>query len=200
MAMHFMEANENFSPGDFHLQPVQVSAWGPLFFATVDLKAQPLSHFLKDVPARCAPLAAESMRDVTSKEWRIDCNWKVYVDNYFEGYHVSMVHPGLHKELDVDHYVVETHRYYSRQCAPLRALAPHATDRCHRRREAQKRRSAEAQKSRRAEEQKSRRAEGQKGRRAEEQKSRRREEQNNSITEDEKTRRRGLAPPRRPSS
>ena len=149
MAMHFMEANENFSPGDFHLQPVQVSAWGPLVFATLDLKAQPLSHFLTDFPARCAPLAAESMRDVTSKEWRIDCNWKVYVDNYLEGYHVSMVHPGLHKELDVDHYVVETHRYYSRRCASLRALAPHATDRCHRRREEQYHRRREDEKTRR---------------------------------------------------
>ncbi len=77
-----MEANENFSPGDFHLQPVQVAAWGPLVFANLDLKAQPLSHFLEDLPARCAPFAAESMRYVTSKEWRIDCNWKVYVDNY----------------------------------------------------------------------------------------------------------------------
>ena len=124
-----MEANDNFSPGDFRLQPVQVAAWGPLVFATLDLKAQPLSHFLEDLPERCAPFAAESMRHVTSKEWRINCNWKVYVDNYLEGYHVSMVHPGLHKELDVDHYVVETHRYYSRQFAPLRALAPHATDR-----------------------------------------------------------------------
>ena len=57
-----MEANENFSPGDFHLQPVQVAAWVPLVFANLDLKAQPLSHFLDDLPARCAQLLQKTRR------------------------------------------------------------------------------------------------------------------------------------------
>ncbi|MEO6445605.1 MAG: aromatic ring-hydroxylating dioxygenase subunit alpha [Gemmatimonadaceae bacterium] len=124
-----METTENFRAEDFRLKPVQVASWGPLVFANLDLKAPSLSHFLEDIPARCAAFKAEQMRYVMSKEWRIECNWKVYIDNYLEGYHVSMVHPGLHKELDIDNYVVETHRYYSRQFAPLRAVEPHATDR-----------------------------------------------------------------------
>jgi len=124
-----MEGTANFTPADFKLAPVQVAAWGPLVFANLDLKAPPLSHFMEDIPERCAPFHAEQMHYVMSREWRINCNWKVYVDNYLEGYHVSVVHPGLHKELDVDHYKVEPHRYYSRQFAPLRAVTPHATDR-----------------------------------------------------------------------
>ncbi len=35
-----------------------------------------------------------------------------------------MVHPGLNKELDYDEYRVDTHRYYSMQHAPLRAVTP----------------------------------------------------------------------------
>jgi len=58
------------------------------------------------------------------KEYELACNWKVYVDNYLEGYHVPVVHPGLHKELDYDAYRVETFRYYSRQYAPLRPRRP----------------------------------------------------------------------------
>ncbi len=124
-----MEGAASFAPTDYQLLPVQVAAWGPLVFANLDLKAPPLSHFIEDIPERCARFQAERMRFVMSREWRIACNWKVYVDNYLEGYHVSVVHPGLHKELDVEHYAVEPHRYYSRQHAPLRPLAPHATDR-----------------------------------------------------------------------
>ena len=56
------------------------------------------------------------------KEWEIACNWKIYVDNYLEGYHVPVVHPGLHKELDYDNYVVEPRRYFSIQHAPLRPV------------------------------------------------------------------------------
>lgn len=124
-----MEGTADFTLGDFRLLPVQVATWGPLVFANLDLKAPPLAHFIEDIPERVARFGAEQMQFVMSREWRIDCNWKVYVDNYLEGYHVAMVHPGLHKELDTDHYVVEPHRYYSRQFAPLRPLAPHATDR-----------------------------------------------------------------------
>jgi choline monooxygenase len=62
---------------------------------------------------------------VMRKDYEIACNWKVYVDNYLEGYHLPVVHPGLHKELDYDQYRVEPHRYYSLQHAPLRPVPPH---------------------------------------------------------------------------
>ncbi|WP_298191812.1 SRPBCC family protein, partial [Metallibacterium sp.] len=32
--------------------------------------------------------------------YEIACNWKVYVDNYLEGYHVPQIHPGLNRLLD----------------------------------------------------------------------------------------------------
>jgi len=124
-----MEGTANFSPSDYRLLPVQVATWGPLVFANLDLKAPPLAHFLEDIPEHVARFRASEMQYVMSREWTLDCNWKVYVDNYLEGYHVSVVHPGLHKELDVDQYVVEPHRYYSRQHAPLRPIGPHTTDR-----------------------------------------------------------------------
>src|SRR6478752_3890374 len=90
--------------------------------ANLDGKAPPLGEVLEDVPARVAPFRCEAMRYVTRKQWDIACNWKVYVDNYLEGYHLPVVHPGLHKELDYDQYRVEPHRYYSLQHAPLRAV------------------------------------------------------------------------------
>ncbi|MBX9927609.1 MAG: aromatic ring-hydroxylating dioxygenase subunit alpha [Gemmatimonadaceae bacterium] len=123
-----MEGTDGFRPEEFRLMPVQVATWGPLVFAALDSKTPPLAHFLDDLPARAARFQPDAMRFVTSKRWTIACNWKVYVDNYLEGYHLPAVHPGLYKELDYDQYRVEPHRYWSLQHAPLRA-AHGATDR-----------------------------------------------------------------------
>jgi choline monooxygenase len=117
-----MQGVERFTPDEMHLVPVQVATWGPLVFANLDGKAPPLLEVLEDVPRRVEPFRCEEMRYVMRKEWEIACNWKVYVDNYLEGYHLPVVHPGLHKELDYDNYNVEPHRYFSIQHAPLRAL------------------------------------------------------------------------------
>jgi len=119
-----MEGVEGFSPEEMRLLPVQVAVWGPLVFVNIDPKAPPLTHFLEDIPQRASQFNAGAMRYVMRKEYELACNWKVYVDNYLEGYHVPVVHPGLHKELDYDGYRVETFRYYSRQHAPLRAMRP----------------------------------------------------------------------------
>src|SRR5256885_15990504 len=56
------------------------------------------------------------------RDYVIDCNWKIYVDNYLEGYHIPIAHPGLMKEIDYAHYRTDTFRYYSQQFAPIRAM------------------------------------------------------------------------------
>ncbi|MDX2184565.1 MAG: SRPBCC family protein [Gemmatimonadaceae bacterium] len=124
-----METTENFRPSDFKLHPVQVATWGPLVFANLDLKAPPLEHYIDGIPARAESFRPASMRWVMRKDYHVKCNWKVYVDNYLEGYHLPVVHPGLHKELDYDQYRVEPHRYWSLQHAPLRPVEGHAADR-----------------------------------------------------------------------
>ena len=117
-----MEGVQNFRTEDMHLVPVQVATWGPLVFANLDGKAPPLLEVLEDIPRRVEPFRCAEMQYVKRKEWEIACNWKIYVDNYLEGYHLPVVHPGLHKELDYDNYSVEPHRYFSIQHAPLRAV------------------------------------------------------------------------------
>ncbi len=124
-----MQGVERFTPDEMHLVPAQVATWGPLVFANLDGKAPPLTDVLEDIPQRVAPFRCEEMRYVMRKEWDIACNWKVYVDNYLEGYHLPVVHPGLHKELDYDNYKVEPHRYFSIQHAPLRPVHGGNTDR-----------------------------------------------------------------------
>jgi choline monooxygenase len=117
-----MEGVERFTPADMRLRPVSVASWGPLVFVNLDGKAPPLEDMLGAVPGRVAHFGCESMRYVMRKEYELACNWKVYVDNYLEGYHIPVVHPSLHKEIDYDSYRVEPHRYSSIQHAPLRPV------------------------------------------------------------------------------
>jgi len=117
-----MQDAERFTPEDMRLREVAVASWGPLVFVNLDGKAPPLHDMLGVIPARVAPFGCESMRFVMRKEYELACNWKVYVDNYLEGYHIPVVHPALHKEIDYDSYRVEPHRYSSLQHAPLRAV------------------------------------------------------------------------------
>jgi choline monooxygenase len=64
------------------------------------------------------------------RTYDMQCNWKTYVDNYLEGYHLPSVHPGLNRELDYNAYVVEPHANYVRQFSPIRgAQAGDATPR-----------------------------------------------------------------------
>jgi choline monooxygenase len=116
-----MEDACDFTAESMHLLPVQVTTWGPLVFANLDLKAPPLERCFEDIAERSRRFDVTTMRYVGRKTWSINCNWKVYVDNYLEGYHIPVVHPTLHKELDYDEYQVELHRYYSLQHAPIRA-------------------------------------------------------------------------------
>ena len=121
-----MEGTENFDKADFGLLPVRVELWGPFVFANLDPGAPPLLEMMGAIPAEVAAAGYDvaRMRLVERRTYEIECNWKVYVDNYLEGYHLPIAHPGLFKELDYDAYRVETFRYYSKQHAPIRPLKP----------------------------------------------------------------------------
>ncbi|HEX8069242.1 MAG TPA: SRPBCC family protein [Pyrinomonadaceae bacterium] len=104
------------------LPAFKVETWGALVFVNLDADAAPLMDTLEDIPARLAGAGdLSTMRLAARKEWTVECNWKVYVDNYLEGYHIPVVHPALNRELDYARYRTETRRFYSIQHAPPRA-------------------------------------------------------------------------------
>ena len=121
-----MEGTEDFRKEEFGLRPIRVERFGPFVFANLDPEAASLREVMGAIPeeVRAAGYDVEAMRLVERREYVIACNWKVYVDNYLEGYHLPIAHPDLFKELDYDAYRVETFRYYSKQHAPIRELRP----------------------------------------------------------------------------
>jgi choline monooxygenase len=119
-----MDESEGFDKADFGLRQIRVDRWGPFGFANLDEDAPPLIAQMGAIPAEVARAGydVDHMRLIERREYLIECNWKVYVDNYLEGYHLPIAHPALFKELDYDSYRVETFRYYSKQHAPIREL------------------------------------------------------------------------------
>lgn len=105
------------------LPEFRAERWGALVFVNLDADAAPLAETLADIHALTEGHDWDSMLPAERREWTIECNWKTYVDNYLEGYHIPVIHPALHRELDYAKYRTETRRFYSIQHAPLRSTA-----------------------------------------------------------------------------
>ena len=114
---------ENFDRTKFGLRPVRLETWEQFIFVNLDHDAPSLAEFFGDLPAQTRQYSIRAMQPAERREYVIECNWKVYVDNYLEGYHVPVAHPGLMRELDYVNYRTITHRYHSLQDAPLKKNA-----------------------------------------------------------------------------
>ena len=108
-----------FRKEDFGLRPIAVDVFGPLLFVNLAASPMPLAEMIDGIPQTAERFKLARLRLCERVEYEVACNWKVYIDNYLEGYHIPVVHPSLYRELDYANYRVETARYYS-QIAPLR--------------------------------------------------------------------------------
>ena len=113
---------ENFDRTGMGLKPVEVSVWEQLVFVRIDAGDSKVSleTLLSDGQSRLPTVDVKSMSYRVRRDYVIECNWKVYVDNYLEGYHIPIVHPSLMRELDYTRYRTITSRYSSLQDAPIR--------------------------------------------------------------------------------
>ncbi len=116
------EGQREFSPDRFALAPVQAEQWFNLIFVNLDPAAEPLVKSLCTLPKQVERFDFASMKLFERRTYEMKCNWKTYVDNYLEGYHLPSVHPGLNRELDYGAYTVETCPRHVRQFSPIRGV------------------------------------------------------------------------------
>jgi choline monooxygenase len=104
------------------LPQFRAETWGPFVFVNLGPAAPALAEVLGRIPEETAAIGCPigRLRWSYRRDYVIACNWKVYIDNYLEGYHLPAAHPGLFRLLDYSRYRVETFRHYSAQIAPLR--------------------------------------------------------------------------------
>ena len=115
-----MQAAADFDVSDIRLPPLRVHEWQRLVFVTLGEDVPPFDEVYGGIVERIAPIDLSAMRYLRRDSYDIDCNWKVYIDNFLEGYHLPHVHPGLSKVLDYRAYDTELFPWYSLQSSPLR--------------------------------------------------------------------------------
>ena len=119
-----IEGVEEFHPEDFALMPVRTEEWFNLIFVNLDPGARALRESLGELPQQAEKFRFGGMKLFERRTYDMKCNWKTYVDNYLEGYHLPSVHPGLNRELDFNAYVVEPYARHVRQFSPIRGAQP----------------------------------------------------------------------------
>ena len=115
-----MEGTEDFRFEDFRLRCVGVGEWEGQVFVNLDPEAEPLQAALRELPEQAKKFHFSKMKLAGRRDYPMRCNWKVYIDNYLEGYHLPSVHPSLNRELDYGAYTTTLFEKHSLQTSPIR--------------------------------------------------------------------------------
>lgn len=82
---------------NLRLPPVSVRRWGGWVFINLDPNPEPFEHFLGVLPDMLDPYELGEMRYRWRQWLYFDCNWKVAIEAFVEGFHVKGTHPQLTK-------------------------------------------------------------------------------------------------------
>lgn len=84
------------------LWPVPIAEWGGFVFLNLDAQAPPVEEFLAaqpDSPLQLERYRVDELRVGARREYDVQANWKIVVENYHECLHCPTVHPELVKIL-----------------------------------------------------------------------------------------------------
>ena len=102
------------------LVPVRVHIWESFVFVCLEPSGPELEEQLADLTPRFSALNVPSLHFHERREYTLDCNWKVFVDNYLDGgYHVPYLHKGLNSVLEYSQYTIENGERYCLQSSPI---------------------------------------------------------------------------------
>lgn len=103
------------------LVSMAVDTWENFVFVNLNGKAASLQNFLGKVPELVAPLQLKKKLNFFDRRiYTLQCNWKVYVDNYLDGgYHVPHAHKGLSSVIEYTSYTIENFERSCLQSSPL---------------------------------------------------------------------------------
>ncbi len=99
-------AAEGFDPRELGLLAVRLEIWRGLVFVNLDAGAPPLSAHVAALDALLTERGLEPAAPALRRSHDLACDWKVYAENYLEGYHIGAVHPVLAGELGPAEYRV----------------------------------------------------------------------------------------------
>ncbi len=103
------------------LVPIETAVWEPWVFVRLTSDDLSLQHFPgADLAGRLPSEVRAGLHWMERRSFTVDCNWKVFVDNYLDGgYHVPHLHKGLDSVLDYSSYTIENGERFCLQSSPM---------------------------------------------------------------------------------
>ncbi|OED44457.1 hypothetical protein AB833_01600 [Chromatiales bacterium (ex Bugula neritina AB1)] len=92
-----------FNVNDWPLESVSVEIWRGLVFVAIN----PVSTLADQLAATVAELhdvPLESYQLWATRELVFEANWKIYTDNFVEGYHIPGIHPEFFRAIDFNNF------------------------------------------------------------------------------------------------
>ena len=80
-----------------------VDEWRGLLFVAID-PVEPLLANLGDTVGVLADEPIETFQLYRTERLVFDANWKIYVDNFIEGYHIPGIHPSFYAAIDFEKF------------------------------------------------------------------------------------------------
>ncbi len=95
------------APDGTCLTKVRAQTWRGFIFVCLDPTAPDLIEWLGGFIAECDAYPTDHYTFHSRTVRRMNINWKVYNDNFVEGYHLPLVHPAMSREVEALQYRVE---------------------------------------------------------------------------------------------
>ena len=109
----------DFEKEDWRLFEIDLRVWRGLLFVAI-APAAPLEDQLGDLIGEIAEEPVETYQWVREERLVFDANWKIYTDNFVEGYHIPGIHPAFHQAIDFEAFETIALEGMVRMTAPPR--------------------------------------------------------------------------------
>ena len=104
-----------------NLKSIEHYIWMNQIFVKLQSDCNNLPKTLKEIENIISPIKFDNYLFHLRKSYKIKCNWKVYMDNYLEGFHIPLVHPKLNNVIDYKSYSTEIFDNFSLQWCHINA-------------------------------------------------------------------------------
>lgn len=117
-AAPFMNDREGFSMDKMRLPQIRCEVWQGWVYLTLNPKAKPVAHHLKELLPYIENYGMADYRQVVYQDHVWQTNWKNLTENFMEGYHLPVAHRktlGGHFPVKETRFAQKTHRHFTLQ-------------------------------------------------------------------------------------
>lgn len=115
------EGVEGFEKSECPLPQFQVGTFENFVFVHLGKPESSFQDFIAPLEKYKTQMKLNDLVFYERREWILNCNWKIFVDNYQDGgYHINTLHPDLAKVVNMNTYDTELFPQASLQLSPLK--------------------------------------------------------------------------------